>query len=114
MNSASEWDGIIIGGGHNAMTLAGYMLKARMRILILERRQNVGGALETKEVNNSGFYHNIGANFHVFADVAPPHSDLDLEAYGVRYAYPEVQNGMPTRDGRCLLTHRNNPGATAK
>ena len=42
-------DIVIIGGGHNGLVAAFYLAKARFKPLVLERRNQVGGAAITEE-----------------------------------------------------------------
>ena len=42
--AAREWDAVIVGGGHNGLTAAAYLAKAGKRVLVLERREQLGGA----------------------------------------------------------------------
>jgi len=44
-----KYDAIIVGGGHNGLTAAGYLGKAGLKTLVLERRPVVGGAVVTEE-----------------------------------------------------------------
>jgi phytoene dehydrogenase-like protein len=46
----ADYDVIIIGAGHNGLVTAGYLAKAGRRVLVLERRDQVGGAAVTEEV----------------------------------------------------------------
>src|SRR5687768_18531819 len=48
--SASRYDAIIVGAGHNGLVTAGYLARAGRRVLVLERRHVVGGACVTEEV----------------------------------------------------------------
>ncbi|MEE9230405.1 MAG: NAD(P)/FAD-dependent oxidoreductase [Acidobacteriota bacterium] len=43
-------DAIIIGAGHNGLVTAGYLAKAGRKVLVLERRNIVGGAAVTEEI----------------------------------------------------------------
>jgi phytoene dehydrogenase-like protein len=45
----NKYDAIIVGGGHNGLTAAGYLAKAGLKTLVLERRSMVGGAVVTEE-----------------------------------------------------------------
>jgi len=45
-----KYDAIIVGGGHNGLTAAGYLGKAGFKTIVLERRPVVGGAVVTEEI----------------------------------------------------------------
>ncbi|MBW2514614.1 MAG: NAD(P)/FAD-dependent oxidoreductase [Deltaproteobacteria bacterium] len=45
-----RFDAIIVGGGHNGLTAAGYLGKAGLKTLVLERRPILGGAVVTEEI----------------------------------------------------------------
>ncbi|MBE2315490.1 NAD(P)/FAD-dependent oxidoreductase [Solirubrobacter sp. CPCC 204708] len=42
--AATHWDAVIVGGGHNGLTAAAYLARAGQRVLVLERRERLGGA----------------------------------------------------------------------
>jgi phytoene dehydrogenase-like protein len=42
--AAREWDAVIVGGGHNGLTAAAYLARAGRSVLVLERRERLGGA----------------------------------------------------------------------
>jgi phytoene dehydrogenase-like protein len=46
----ADYDVIIIGAGHNGLVAAAYLAKAGRRVLVLEGREQVGGAAVTEEV----------------------------------------------------------------
>jgi len=46
----SRHDVIIVGGGHNGLTCAAYLARAGKKVLVLERRERIGGAAFSDEV----------------------------------------------------------------
>src|ERR1044071_4487053 len=44
------WDIIIVGGGHNGLVCAAYLARAGRRVLVLERRELLGGCAVTEEI----------------------------------------------------------------
>src|SRR5271157_2791434 len=45
-----KYDAIIIGGGHNGLVTAAYLARAGRRVLVLERRELVGGCAVTEAI----------------------------------------------------------------
>lgn len=43
------WDVVVVGAGHNGLTAAAYLSRAGYRVLVLERRDRVGGACTLEE-----------------------------------------------------------------
>ncbi len=46
----AQYDAIVVGGGHNGLVAANYFARAGMSVLVLERRDFVGGACITEEL----------------------------------------------------------------
>jgi phytoene dehydrogenase-like protein len=44
-----RWDAVIVGAGHNGLTAAAYLARAGRSVLVLERRDQVGGACTLAE-----------------------------------------------------------------
>ncbi len=47
--AARQWDVIVVGAGHNALTCAAYLTRAGKRVLVLEARDRIGGANTMEE-----------------------------------------------------------------
>lgn len=84
MAYTTSYDAIIIGSGHNGLTCAGYLARAGWRVLVLERRPIVGGAVCTEEIF-PGYKIDIGSSTHIMIHMTPIVRDLDLERYGLEY-----------------------------
>jgi phytoene dehydrogenase-like protein len=108
----SDFDGIIVGGGHNGLTCAAYLARAGLSVAVIERNPVTGGGCSTEELTLPGFRHNTHSNYH-FLEEGPVPRDLELDRYGLRYVYPDVQHATIFRDGRAITVHRD-PEATAR
>ncbi len=96
----TAYDAIVVGAGHNGLTTAAYLARAGLRTLVLERRDHVGGTVETIElapgVRAPGFAQTVG---RLRPSVA---RDLDLRAHGLSLVAPEVRAFAPQPDGRAV------------
>jgi len=101
----TKYDVIIIGAGPNGLVCGAYLAKAGLKVLLLERRNEVGGGMATEEITLPGFYHNTHAIYMMMTDYAPAYQDLKLEEHSVKHLYPPLQFAMPLSDGRCLCLY---------
>ena len=67
---------IVVGGGHNGLTCAGYLQRAGLRVLVIERRPIVGGAVCTEELI-PGYKIDVGSSAHIMIHLTPVVRDLD-------------------------------------
>ena len=108
----ADYDGIVVGGGHNGLACAAYMAKAGMRIAVVERNAKMGGGCSTEELTLPGFKHNTHSAYHFLAE-GPVPTDLALQGYGLSYVYPQVQHAMVFNDETAVTIHRD-PQRTAE
>ena len=102
-----EADVVIIGAGPNGLEAGAYLSKAGAKVVVLERRYEMGGGLLTEEITNPGYLHNTHAVYMMMVDYAPVYQDFKLdEEYNCKHLLPELQFALPLSDGRsvCLYT----------
>jgi phytoene dehydrogenase-like protein len=101
------YDGIVIGAGHNGLTLAAYLSRAGFRIAVVERNPMIGGGTSTEEPTLPGYRFNLHSNFFLGFRHAPLMRDLELYRYGYSYVEPPVQQAAAFRDGSCVVIHKD-------
>src|SRR3984893_18376464 len=101
------YDGVVIGAGHNGLTLAAYLSRAGLNVVVLERNGRIGGGTSTEEPTLPGYRFNLHSNFFMGFRHAPLMRDLELYRFGYSYVEPLVQQGAAFRDGTCVVIHKD-------
>ena len=102
---ANPRDIVIIGGGHNGLVTAFYLARAGFKPLLVERRNQVGGAAITEEFH-PGFRSSVLA--HSAGPLRPEVvRDMRLERHGLKLITPEVAVTALSPDGRALILYRD-------
>src|SRR6059036_2686837 len=107
----SKYDAIIVGAGHNGLVTAAYLARAGRRVLVLERRELVGGCAVTEELW-PGFH--VSTASYVNSLFRPEIiRDLELKRHGFEMLPRSPSSFTPLPDGRYLhmgpdkeMTHR--------
>jgi phytoene dehydrogenase-like protein len=98
----TNYDAIIIGGGHNGLVTACYLARANWKVLVLERRYIVGGACVTEERTFPGF--KVSTAAYVNSLFRPEIvRDLGLARYGFELIERNPASFSPFLDGRYLM-----------
>jgi phytoene dehydrogenase-like protein len=95
----APYDAIVIGGGHNGLVASAYLARAGKRVVVLERRERVGGAAMSEQIFP-------GFTFSVFSYVVSllrPEiiRDLDLPRHGL-HVLPLESTLTPLSNGDYL------------
>jgi len=106
MSTKERYDVVIIGGGPNGLGIAAYLAKAGLKVILLERRGEIGGGLATEEVLYPLHYANTHAIYHMMVEYMPVFKDFDLDKRGLLWIGPNAQAGMIFKDKSSILLHR--------
>jgi phytoene dehydrogenase-like protein len=102
---AERRDVVIVGGGHNGLVTAFFLAKAGFKPLVLERRQQTGGAAITEEFS-PGFRCSTLA--HAAGPIRPDLvRNMELERHGLQLITPDVGKVALTPDGRSLILYND-------
>ncbi len=94
-----DWDAIVVGGGHNGLTAAAYLARAGKSVLVLERRERLGGAATLERPFSDDRYvvspcaYVVGLLDQLVID------ELDLHKRGLRYWVADPNLWVPFDDG---------------
>ncbi|XP_073338558.1 pyridine nucleotide-disulfide oxidoreductase domain-containing protein 2 [Pagrus major] len=103
----SQYDALVIGGGHNGLVAAAYLQKGGLKTAVLERRHVLGGAAVTEEIF-PGFRF---SRCSYLLSLLRPHiyADLELKKHGLKvymrdpHAYtPMLEEGVGGAPPRSL------------
>ena len=109
MALADPYDVIIVGGGHNGLVSAAYFAKAGARVVVLEARDTVGGAVDTSHPFPD--HPDIGVSTYSYVMSLMPAfiiDDLRLRDHGYRVtAFGPYYQAFP--DGRSITIFGDDP-----
>lgn len=98
----AAYDAVVVGGGHHGTIMACYLAKAGMRVAVLEKHPDLGGAAISEEGPAPGYRQNPCAHFTRFYG-HPAYKDFNLRDEGLRYIFPDQNEGILFEDGSSFI-----------
>jgi phytoene dehydrogenase-like protein len=106
----ADYDVVIVGSGINSLACAALLARAGRRVCVLEREDELGGAIKTAELTEPGFKHDVFSAWHPLWVGGRAHAELgnELAARGLEYlntqlptatAYPDGAHALLSTDG---------------
>ena len=109
-----RWDAVVVGGGHNGLTAAAYLARAGRSVLVLERRDRLGGACSTEQPFPDPRYL-ISPCAYVVGLLHPLVIDeLELGRHGYRAVPADPVSWCPFEDGTSFTEWRDDRRTTAE
>jgi len=102
----AHYDAVIVGGGHNGLVAAAYLARAGRSVLVLERREQLGGAA-VSERPWAGVDARL-SRYSYLVSLLPAFIAADL-AVGVELRRRAISSYTPRPDGSGLLVRTGEP-----
>ena len=106
----SEFDAVVVGGGHNGLVAAAYLAREGWQVCVLERNQEVGGCVATEELTLPGYRHDVMSSWHPLFHLSRAYAELgeELAGHGLSYLNTdEWTTASVAADGKTVLGHRD-------
>ena len=105
---SSTYDAIVIGSGVNSLACAALLARAGWGVAVLEREDELGGAIRTAELTEPGYLHDVLSAWHPLWVGGAAHAELgdDLARHGLEYLNTDLPTATAYPDGEAAFLLR--------
>jgi phytoene dehydrogenase-like protein len=102
-------DAVVIGSGINSLACAALLARSGWSVCVLERSDHLGGAIQTAELTEPGYHHDVFSAWHPLWVGGAAHAELgdELAARGLEYLNTEHPTATLYRDGEAAFLLRS-------
>jgi phytoene dehydrogenase-like protein len=105
----ADHDAVIVGSGINSLACAALLARAGWNVCVLERSAHLGGAIQTAEITEPGFQHDVFSAWHPLWVGGAAHAELgdELAARGLEYLNTDYPTATLYPDGEAAFLLRS-------
>src|SRR3989454_3554023 len=106
--AVADFDAIVVGSGINSLACAALLARGGFHVCVLEREDELGGAIRTAELTEPGFHHDVFSAWHPLWVGGAAHAELadELAARGLEYLNTEHPTATLFPDGEAAFLLR--------
>jgi phytoene dehydrogenase-like protein len=109
-------DAVVVGSGINSLACAALLARGGWSVCVLEREDELGGAIRTAELTEPGYLHDVFSAWHPLWVGGAAHAELgdELAARGLEYLNTEFPSATLFPDGEAAFLLRSTDANVAE
>ena len=106
---ARSYEAVVVGSGINSLACAALLARGGWSVCVLEREDELGGAIKTGEITAPGYLHDVFSAWHPLWVGGAAHAELgeELAARGLEYLNTELPTATLFPDGESAFLLRS-------
>ena len=104
----TTYDAVVIGSGVNSLACAAFLARGGWGVCVLEREDELGGAVRTAELTEPGYLHDVFSAWHPLWVGGAANAELgdELARHGLEYLNTELPTATAYPDGEVAFLLR--------
>jgi phytoene dehydrogenase-like protein len=105
----ADLDAVVVGSGVNSLACAALLARGGWHVRVLEREDELGGAIRTAEITEPGYLHDVFSAWHPLWVGGAAHAELggELGARGLEYLNTDFPTATVFPDGEAAFLLRS-------